>query len=120
MSYYRRSTPKKQKWGVGYQALGGVSSIVSNISTAAEATSKIVSDPALPTVANLVLRLHRAQQPKTASGAPAGPPVAGVGLSKIVKPLQLYVYSQENQWVMPAIIGGILALPFLLGRISKK
>lgn len=119
MSYYRRSTPKKQKWGVGYQALGGVSSIVSNISTAAEATSKIISDPALPTVANLVLRLHRAQQPKTASGA-ASAPVAGIGLSKIVKPLQLYVYSQENWWVTPAVVGGILALPFLLGRISKK
>lgn len=109
MSYVKRN---------GRQSLGGVSSIVSNITSATEAAAKIVSDPALPTVSSLVLRLHRAQQPKTASGATSAP-VAGIGLSKIVKPLQLYVYSQENWWVTPAIVGGILALPFLLGRISK-
>lgn len=89
---------------------------------AVQAASKIVEDPALPEVTRLVLKLHSLQRSSapTRPGAPAPAPARGIGLAKIVPPLRAYVYAEENWWVKPAAIAAILAVPFMLGRLSKK
>ncbi len=107
------------------QGLGSVTSAVQSAIAAASpainAAQKILEDPALPEVSGLVLKLHSLQQNAPAKpGQPAPATQKGIGLSKIVKPLRAYVYSQEHAWVIPAVIGGIIALPFVLGRFSKR
>lgn len=104
------------------QALGiDIQKYIDTAAPALAAVKNVLDDPALPKVTSLVIRLHGAQQAKpTVPGQPTPPKQPGIGLSKIVKPLELYVYSQEHFWVLPAVLGGIIAIPFLLGRYSKK
>lgn len=76
----------------------------------------VIEDPALPEVTSLMLKLHALEQ-KTASkpGAPAPAPVKGIGLSRAVQPLRLYVAYREQPIIGYAIVAGILAVPFFAG-----
>lgn len=92
----------------------------------AKAAQAIVTDPCLSPVAQLVLRLHAAEQPKRPSPRPGvpppppPPPTQGIGLCYAVKPLKALVYVRERPWVgvaaAAAVVGGI----FLLGRASVR
>ena len=79
----------------------------------------VLDDPALPEVINLVRQLHA-----EAAKPLAGPAPAGIGLSKVVGPLKLYVRFRKNPvpyylgaaGIVLAIVGGSVAV----GRWSKK
>lgn len=74
------------------------------------AAQKILEDPYFPKVTQSVLELNRLEG-KTSSGAPK----KGVGLDKVSKALDAYVYVRKNKWVIPAAIAVVLSVPFLLG-----
>ncbi len=99
--------------------MGGVTEYVTRALSVVEAGKAILDDPALPQVTTLVMRIQRAQQAKAARAGRPPSTAKGVGLSSVVKPLELYAYSQERPWVIPALVVGLLALPFMLGRASK-
>ena len=102
----------------------------------------ILSDPALPEVTKLILKLNDLQQaapvkvtvktPAKPGAKPVAKPVVkqivkpaakvpGIGLSNIVLPLKAYVYTQEHSWVIPVAIGAVLAIPFLIGyKVGKR
>lgn len=82
----------------------------------------VIEDPALPEVTSLMLKLHALEQPKAAPGrpAPSTAPVKGIGLSRAVKPLRLYVAYREEPIIGYAIVAGILAVPFFAGYFVGK
>ena len=98
-------------------ALGGITDVAS-------AAAAIVGDPCLSPVAQLVLRLHAAEQPKppTRPGRPPpvpAPPVKGVGLCYAVKPLRALVWVRERPLAGIAIVAAVAGGIFMLGRASK-
>jgi hypothetical protein len=98
-------------------ALAGVGDVVS----AADAAYRVVTDPCLGRVANLVLELNRLEQPSKPDGTPGPTPtVPGIGLCKAVKPLEAVVWVRKNPWSLPlaagAIVGGIFLLGWSTGR----
>lgn len=99
--------------GRGRAGLGDVATTVS-------AAAAVVTDPCLPEVSKLVLRLHALEQTATKPGTPPPPPKLGIGLCNAVKPLRGLVYVRERPWVLPlgavAVVGGLLGLGFMLGR----
>ncbi len=95
-------------------------SVVDTIGTSLVAAGDILTDPALPRIAQLVIKLHQMQQPAPKAGSPTVS-VKGIGLSGVVKPLEAYVWVQQNKWVIPVGIIGALLLPGLLGyRLGKR
>lgn len=112
MSYYRRR--RRVLGDLSFNDLFSKASPVLNAASGAvAAASTILQDPALPEVTSLVLQLHAAQPTKGGSTEP------GIGLRKFVRPLKFYVYSQQHTWVVPALVVGALAIPYILGRMSK-
>lgn len=103
---------------MSYTKLGGIGQYLETASSVLGATKTVLEDPALPRVTALVMELH-ALQPKSKGGG--GPPSKGIGLNKIVAPLQFYVATQRNPLLGYAVIAGVLAVPFLLGyAVGKK
>ena len=91
-----------------------------DVATTVSAAAAIVTDPCLPEVSRLVLRLHALEQRPVKPGAPPPSPTLGIGLCNAVKPLRAVVYVKERPWVLPlgavAVVGGLLGLGFMLGR----
>lgn len=102
--------------------LDNIVSAVNLASKGVQAATVILEDPYFPKVAGLVLELHQLEQPKrpSAPGASVPAPKKGIGLNKVVKPLEMYVQFRRNPIAGYAIIAGVLAIPFLLGRASKR
>lgn len=131
MSYH--DLKRRQSLGIdAAEALSRAKSLI-------KAGTNILEDPALPRVTQLILKLNEIEQRKPAPKpvpkpapkpgqkpapkptAPAKPKVPGIGLSTVVKPLEFYVYTQENSWVIPVAVLGLLAVPFLLGyKVARR
>lgn len=112
MSYVNNRSRRSQR----RRALGDtLSDYISKGGTALKTVTTILDDPALPQVATIVMDLHDLE-PKT----PAGAPSPGLGLNKLVMPLKAYRYTRRHWWAMPAAIGVVVGVPFLLGYSMGK
>jgi hypothetical protein len=86
----------------------------------------IVEDPALPDVIARIQTLHTiAETEKKAAGAAATSSApAGSALSKLLAPLDVYVWYRSHPWAARALVaGGVVAVAgagFALGRWSKS
>lgn len=79
----------------------------------------VLSDPALPQIIGMVVELNAME--KSAANTPSsGSTGQGIGLRKVVKPLELFVFYRKNEWVLPVAIAGLVGLPFLLGYVVGK
>ena len=92
---------------MAYTAMSGV------VSTA-QAAAAIATDPYLPEVTNLVLKLKAME--KTAEGSTG----KGVGLRNVVGPLRLFVKIQEKPWILPVAAIGVFGLIFSAGYFARK
>lgn len=88
--------------------------------SAAKTAKHVLADPALP---ELLLTLEEIYAVESAT--PSKPGVVGttvkknIGLKHVVPPLRAYLYARRNPWVVPAVVIGAFAIPFLLGRASR-
>jgi hypothetical protein len=100
---------------MAYTATGGL------MSTASAATA-VATDPSLPVVVDLVLKLQSIEKSKAAASGPSGPsiPSRGVGLRNVVGPLKMFVAIQERPWILPATVVGILGVTFMGGYLVGK
>lgn len=73
------------------------------------AISNIMADPALPRIQYLIGELNRVD-----------PEPSGIGLKDIVKPLQAYVYTKRNPWVVPVVVVALLGIPLLAGYLTAR
>lgn len=98
---------------------GTLGSLTSMLATAGGFLTNVLEDPALPAVTNLVQQVYTTEKArataKTPSATPTGPKVPGVGLSKLVKPLQTYLWVRQNPVKAKLIAVGVLLAPVLLG-----
>jgi hypothetical protein len=99
---------------MAYTAMSGV------VSTAT-AVAAIATDPYLPEVTNLVLKLQSLEKGEGARAA--GSTGTGVGLRNVVVPLRLFVKIQEKPWILPVaaigIVGAIFAAGYFTGKATK-
>jgi hypothetical protein len=79
----------------------------------------VLNDPALPQIIGMVVELNSLEK-KAASSPSSGSTGQGIGLRKVVKPLELFVFYRKNEWILPVAIGGLIGLPFLLGYVVGK
>ena len=81
-----------------------------------DALKYIAEDPALVPFAQRIVVLHKLEESEaTSSGKPASS-AKGIGLSKLLGPIDAYIWVRKNPWVIPAI--GIVG--FLVVRKLKK
>ena len=99
---------------MAYTATGSV------VSTASAVTA-VATDPYLPEVVNLVLKLRSLEKKTTAQTGPAGAGTgAGVGLRNVVGPLRTFVKIQERPWILPVAVVGIFGTVFAAGYFVAK
>ena len=89
---------------MAYTAMSGVMST-------ATAAAAIATDPYLPEVTNLVLKLKELE--KDGGGK-------GVGLRNVVGPLRFFVKTQEKPWILPTTVIGVFGLVFAAGYFARK
>lgn len=82
---------------------------MSGATDAVQGFVNVVADPCLPTVGQLLKRLHDAG---VDPNAPSTPTVAslGIGLCKVVTPLKAVVYIRENPLIGVLGIAGFLGI----------
>lgn len=82
----------------------------------------ILNDPALPKIIANVVELNSLEKSdaKTPSGQASGATGQGIGLRKVVRPLELFVFYRKNPWIAPVAIGGLIGLPFVLGYLLGR
>lgn len=103
--------------------LGGV---LDSIGTVGTAIKTVAQDPCLFKVAELALTLNKLEQPAAPArpGAPAPPPVKGIGLCSAVAPLNAVIYVRRRPWVLPvagaALVLGLVGIGFIAGRRSGR
>jgi len=97
---------------MAYNDLSGLSTIVS----AAEAAAYIANDPALPQVASRIQTLHSLEAQASAGTVNA----QGIGLHRLVKPLDAYITYRKNPWLGYVAVAAALGLPFFLGYVMGK
>lgn len=87
---------------------------------AADAIQYIALDPALPLVISRIRTLHDLEQSPSTPGQPSPPEKPGIGLQRLVQPLDYYIYYRRNPWVLPVgaacVIGGLIAIGYLLAK----
>lgn len=83
-----------------YQGLGGI----------LDAASAVTSDPCLNQVSDLANQLSALQQTPGAST-----PTPGVGLCKLVQPLQVVVWAETNPMLAMAAAAGAVGLLIAIG-----
>lgn len=89
------------------------------LGTLTSAAKYILEDPALGQIGEMIVELHRLEQRRPTVSQPTPPSTPGIGLQRFVLPLKAYVYVRRNPWVLPVGVAALLAIPFLLGRVSK-
>jgi len=82
---------------------------MSTASDAAQGFINVVADPCLPTVGGLLFELHKLESDPNAPSEPVTASL-GIGLCKIVKPLQGVVYLRKNPIVAVAGIAAFLGI----------
>jgi uncharacterized membrane protein len=92
---------------MAYTAMSGVMSTAS-------AVTAVATDPALPQVVGLVLKLKSLEKTSAGGGG------AGVGLRNLVGPLQAYVKVQEKPWILPVGITVVVGVLFAAGYFTRK
>lgn len=109
-----------------YSSLKGVTldSVLSAIKGGTSALGPavhVLEDPALPQIIKSVKALHAIEQssPSTQVRTSSGT-VPGVGLSKLVVPLNAFVAIRKNPIVGIGLVLLILGLPFALGYFIAK
>jgi hypothetical protein len=102
----------KQRKMMAYTATGGV------LSTASAVTA-IATDPSLPIVVDLVLKLKAIESGK-ASSSGSSAPSRGVGLRNVVAPLKMFIAIQKRPWILPATVIGVLGAAFAAGYLTKS
>lgn len=98
---------------MAYTAMGSL------LSTASAATA-VATDPSLPVVVDLVLKLQSIEKGKSKASGTASVPSRGVGLRNVVGPLKMFVAIQERPWILPATVVGILGVTFMGGYLVGK
>jgi hypothetical protein len=95
---------------MAYTAMNGTVSTVN-------AATAIISDPYLPEVTRLVLKLQSLEKGSAGTGGSTG---KGVGLRNVVGPLRLFVKTQESPWILPVAAIGVFGLIFSAGYFARK
>ncbi len=103
------------------------------ITDAVNAAVRVVEDPCLSQVAQLVLKLHELEQRPSPFKPPTGPPgpppppsppVRGIGLCTAVTPLKVVVYVKTRPWVLPlallGVVGGLVGVGYLMGAPARR
>jgi hypothetical protein len=86
-----------------------------------KAGTTILQDPALPKIVANVMELNSLEKksPSTSSsGSSSGG--QGIGLNKVVRPLEAFVFYRKNEWILPVALAGVVGAPFLLGYLFGK
>lgn len=107
--------------------IGNRTALSGGVTDVATAAVRVVEDPCLWEVAQLVLTLHELEQrpgplspvPKPGTPPPVpSPPVKGIGLCTAVTPLKAVVYVKSRPWILPlaiaGIVGGLVGVGYLL------
>lgn len=99
------------------------------MASALDTALSIVKDPALPTLVNRLTILRDLEVADSGAPAPAGPPTPsgstapGIGLHRAVSALDAYIWFRRNRWIVPAVVGGLVLIPglvgFFVGRASR-
>lgn len=112
-----------------------VSKIVTNVGTLLSrvpqyigTAAQVMEDPALPALAERIRLLRQIEEArKLEEGRNEGvppKPVVGVGLEKVIKPLDALIYVRRKPWVPYVLAGAIVAVPlavgFGVGRLSRR
>ena len=95
---------------MAYTAMSGTLSTV-------QAAAAVATDPYLPQVVALVLKLQ-AQESKSAGTS--GSTGRGVGLRNVVGPLRTFVKLQAKPWILPTVVVGIVGTIFAAGYFTRK
>lgn len=92
-----------------------------DIMSTATAATAIATDPSLPEIVQLVLKLRAVESGKSSSGGGGG---SGVGLRNVVGPLRTFVAIQEKPWILPvavvSIFGSIFAFGYVAGKARRR
>ncbi len=115
MAYLSRKTRRRNRRAL--QGLGDLTSAIKSIEGALGTGVDVASDPYFDETICHIGQLHAIStgQPVAACAVtPSGLP-GGVGLEAAQTPLRFYVYAKQNVWVWPAVVIGLLGLPFFLG-----
>jgi hypothetical protein len=94
---------------MGYLATGA-----SQLHSTATAAAAIATDPYLPEVVDLVIKLQSAEKSSSSGGGP------GVGLRNVVGPLRTFVKIQEKPWILPVVVIGVFGTIFAAGYFTRK
>ncbi len=83
---------------------------MSSATDAAQGFLNVVTDPCLPTVGQLLLRLHELEAKSAEANNTPVQPSIGIGLCKVVTPLKAVVFIRENPIVGAIGIAGFLGV----------
>lgn len=78
--------------------------------------AKVLEDPYLPEVAEIVLKIADLN---TGPTSPT-PDAKGVGLHDFIFPLKLYVWTKEQPWLVVLSVLGLVAVPVFAGVILGR
>lgn len=103
---------------------------LSGISDVATAAAKVITDPCLYQVTQLIEQLHEAEQAPKILGVPTGKkptappkPVPGIGLCKAVTPLKAVIWVRKRPWIIPVagigVVGLLVGIGYLMGRPKR-
>lgn len=95
--------------------LSGLGDVLSNIFGAVGAVSTAVSDPYFP---ETVCRIEQIQAADAGKAVPACTPTASdqsTALGRLVVPLRMVAYAEQNKWVYPLAIAAIIGVPLWIG-----
>jgi len=91
-----------------------------DIMSTATAATAIATDPSLPEIVQLVLKLKAIESSKPSSSGGGGSGGSGVGLRNVVGPLRTFVAIQEKPWILPVAVVGIFGSIFAFGYVAGK
>jgi hypothetical protein len=104
-----------------------ITAIVNKAPQYIQTASNILEDPALPATLERFRRMREIEEADRLANreeTPKQPTAIGVGLSKILLPLDAFIYTRRNPWVPYAVVGLAVALPlavgFGIGRITRR
>lgn len=97
-----------------------VLTLVEKLSPYMDVAVSAAEDPALPAVMKRIrtLRAMKPAKPTKSTKPSAKPPTAkGIGLRRVVTPLNVYIYIRKHPWV-PYVVGGVALLLLVGGSVG--